>query len=32
MDPIVIVIFAVGWVLLGLVVGLWMVRRGHDPR
>lgn len=24
--------FAVGWVLLGLAVGLWMVRRGHDPR
>lgn len=32
MDPIVIVIVAVGWVLLGLLVGLWMVRRGHDPR
>jgi len=32
MDPVVIVIVAVGWVLLGLVVGLWMVRRGHDPR
>ena len=32
MDPLWIVTIAVGWVLLGLVVGLWMVRRGHDPR
>lgn len=32
MDPIAIVIVAAGWVLLGLVVGLWMVRHGHDPR
>ena len=31
MDPVIVLIFAVGWVLLGLVVGLWMVRRGHDP-
>lgn len=32
MDPLWIVTIAVGWVLLGAVVGLWMVRRGHDPR
>lgn len=32
MDPIAIVIVAAGWVLLGLSVGLWMVRHGHDPR
>lgn len=31
MDPIVMAIVAVGWVMLGLFVGLWMVRRGHDP-
>lgn len=30
MNPVVVA--AVGWVLLGLAVGLWMVRRGHDPR
>jgi nucleotide-binding universal stress UspA family protein len=32
MDPIAIVVVAAGWVLLGLVVGLWMARHGHDPR
>lgn len=32
MNPVMIVVVAVSWVLLGLVVGLWMVRRGHDPR
>ncbi|GAA1448729.1 hypothetical protein GCM10009641_77340 [Mycobacterium cookii] len=32
MDPIVSLIVVAGWVSLGLFVGLWMVRRGHDPR
>jgi nucleotide-binding universal stress UspA family protein len=32
MNPVTITIFVVGWVLVGLAVGLWMVRRGHDPR
>ncbi len=33
MDPTttLIVIVVVGWLSLGLFVGLWMVRRGHDP-
>lgn len=26
------VIFIVAWVVIGLVTGLWMIRRGHDPR
>lgn len=32
MSPVAISVVAVCWVLLGLIVGLWMVRRGHDPR
>lgn len=27
-----VLMVAVGWVLFGLAVGLWMARRGHDPR
>lgn len=29
---LVVLVVAVGWVLVGLTVGLWMVRSGHDPR
>ena len=32
MDIAVVVVVAVCWVLVGLGVGLWMVRSGHDPR
>jgi nucleotide-binding universal stress UspA family protein len=27
-----VVIVVVAWVTIGLVTGLWMIRRGHDPR
>ena len=29
MDPTLLVIFAVTWPIIGLVIGMWMVRRGH---
>lgn len=32
MNPTVVVIFVVAWLAIGLVTGLWMARRGHDPR
>lgn len=32
MNPAVLVAFLVVWVLIGLATGLWMARRGHDPR
>ena len=31
MDPTLVVIFVVAWPLIGLVTGVWMVRRGHHP-
>ncbi|WP_016693488.1 universal stress protein [Rhodococcus rhodochrous] len=32
MNWTVFVVFLIVWVLSGLVTGLWMARRGHDPR
>lgn len=32
MNLTTVVIFVVAWVVIGLVTGLWMIRRGHDPR
>ncbi|RPF21888.1 universal stress protein [Myceligenerans xiligouense] len=31
MSPVVLVIFIASWLIIGLVTGLWMIRRGHDP-
>lgn len=31
MCPTRLVVFVVVWVVIGLVTGLWMARRGHDP-
>lgn len=32
MRPVILVVFLIVWVLIGLATGLWMARRGHDPR
>ncbi len=31
MNSIVVVVFALGWILIGIITGLWMSRRGHSP-
>lgn len=31
MNSIVVVVFVLGWILIGLITGLWMSRRGHSP-
>lgn len=31
MNPVAALVVVVGWVLVGLALGWWMVRRGHDP-
>ncbi len=31
MDPTLFVVFVVAWPVVGLVIGVWMVRRGHHP-
>lgn len=31
MDPVFVVVALSGWALIGLLTGLWMVRRGHHP-
>ncbi|ANS32031.1 universal stress protein UspA-like protein (plasmid) [Rhodococcus opacus] len=31
MNSIVVVVFVVGWILIGLATGWWMARRGHSP-
>ena len=32
MSATYVVIVVVAWVAIGLATGLWMIRRGHDPR